>query len=378
MRAAVLREFGNPLALEEIPAPEVGGGEVVVEVLAACVPPYADEVFSGERNYPLVPPVVPGIGGVGRVVHVGPDATRLRAGDLVWCDVTVRSRDDALTPDIALQGWSSRGDGGARLARYLHDGAFAELMRVPTENVYPLPAEAGKDPARWAALGVHVISYGGLLAGGLQAGETLLVSGATGNLGSSAVAVAFAMGAGRVVAPGRNEDVLDLLTDRFGPRLRPVRLTGEEAADRAAMSAAADGPIDMAIDLLPPRAPSSAARAAAMTVREYGRVVLMGGVGMLGGDDLALPYPWIMRNSITVRGQWMYPRTANAGIIRLLTSGALDLAPERVRSFGLDAVNEAVAYAAEHSGPFDRTALTPPVGEARSSGTAPNARTTTP
>jgi alcohol dehydrogenase len=118
----------------------------------------------------------------------------------------------------------------------------------------------------------------------------------------------------------------------------------------------------MVIDLLPPSAPSSASRAAAMTVREYGRVVLMGGVGMLGGDDLALPYPWIMRNSITVRGQWMYPRTANVGIIRLLASGTLDLAPERVRSFGLEAVNDAITYAAAHGGPFDRTSLTPWAG----------------
>jgi len=119
------------------------------------------------------------------------------------------------------------------------------------------------------------------------------------------------------------------------------------------MSAAADGPID---------AHPVRRRAAAMTVREYGRVVLMGGVGMLGGEDLALPYPWIMRNSITVRGQWMYPRTANVGIIRLLASGALDLAPERVRSFGLHAVNDAIAYAAAHGGPFDRTTPTPWAG----------------
>ncbi|MFE4723639.1 alcohol dehydrogenase, partial [Streptomyces sp. NPDC056728] len=70
--------------------------------------------------------------------------------------------------------------------------------------------------------------------------------------------------------------------------------------------------------------------------------------------------PWIMRNSITVRGQWMYPRTANVGIIRLLASGTLDLAPERVLSFGLDAVNDAVTYAASHGGPFERTVLTPP------------------
>ncbi|MGW7528307.1 hypothetical protein [Streptomyces sp. NPDC054783] len=90
-----------------------------------------------------------------------------------------------------------------------------------------------------------------------------------------------------------------------GPRVRPLELTGDEDTDRAAVSAAAQGPIDMVLDLLPPAAPSSAVRATAMTVREYGRVVLMGGVGMLGGADLALPYPWIMRNSVTVRGQWM-------------------------------------------------------------------------
>ncbi|MFI6348716.1 alcohol dehydrogenase catalytic domain-containing protein [Streptomyces sp. NPDC050560] len=357
MRAVVLTEFGAPLVVGDVPDPVAGGGEVVVEVLAASVAPYAAEVFGGARRYPLVPPVVPGTGGVGRVLTVGSDATRLRPGDPVWCDPTVRARDDALTPDIALQGWSSRGEGGARLARHLHDGAFAERMRVPTENVYRLPAGALDDPARWAALGVYVIAYGGLLAGGLEAGETLLVSGATGNLGSSAVAVALAMGAGRVVAPGRSRAALGLLAERFGPRVRPVRLTGDGDTDRAAMSTAAEGPVDMVIDLLSPGAPSVVARTAAMTVREYGRVVLMGGVGMLGGDDFALPYPWIMRNSVTVRGQWMYPRTANVGIVRLLASGALDLAPERVRTFGLDAVNDAVAYAAEHGGPYERTAL---------------------
>ncbi|MFD4787209.1 alcohol dehydrogenase catalytic domain-containing protein [Streptomyces sp. NPDC058459] len=359
MKAAVLTQFGAPLEVRDVPDPVAGSGEVLVEVLAAGVAPYAAEVFSGKRQYPLVPPVIPGIGGVGRVVQVGPDSTRLRVGDLVWCDSTVRSRDDALTPDITLQGWSSRGEGGARLARYMHDGSFAELMRVPTENVFPLPATAGENPARWAAVTVHAISYGGLLAGGLAAGETLLVSGATGNLGSSAVAVAFALGAGRVIAPGRNQAMLELLADRFGPRLCPVTLTGDEAGDRAAMSVAADCPIDMVIDLLPPSAPSSASRAAAMTVREGGRVVLMGGVGMLGGDDLALPYPWIMRNSITVRGQWMYPRSANVGIIRLIGSGTLDLAPERTTSFSLAAVNDAIAHAAAHGSPFDRTSITP-------------------
>ena len=359
MRAATLTAFGSPLTVHDVPDPRTGTGEVLVEVLATYVPPYAAEVFSGERRYPLEPPVIPGVGAIGRVVNVGPDATKLQRGDLVWCDSTVRARDDALTPDITLQGWSSRGEGGARLARYLHDGPFAELIRVPTENVYPLPAAAAADPARWSALGVHTIPYGGLLAGRLAAGETLLISGATGNLGSSAVAVALAMGAGLVVAPGRNRAALDLLAERFGPRVRPIELSGNENTDRAAMAAAANGPIDIVLDLLPPQAPSSAARAAAMTVREHGRVVLMGGVGMLGGADFALPYPWIMRNSVTVRGQWMYPRTANIGMIRLIATGTLDLTSEDITRFHLDQVNDAVTYAAEHGGPYDRTVLTP-------------------
>jgi len=56
---------------------------------------YADEVFSGKRNYLLNVPVIPGPGGIGRVRAVGPDATRLAVGDWVFCDPTVRSRDDA-------------------------------------------------------------------------------------------------------------------------------------------------------------------------------------------------------------------------------------------------------------------------------------------
>lgn len=103
MRAAVLTRFGAPLTVQETPDPGASGGEVVVEVLATCILPYAGEVFSGRRNYPLEPPVIPGLGGVGRIVGIAPDATRLRVGDLVWCDSTVRSRDDALTPDITLR-----------------------------------------------------------------------------------------------------------------------------------------------------------------------------------------------------------------------------------------------------------------------------------
>lgn len=360
MKAAVLEAFGQPLVVQDAPDPKIGSGEVLVDVLASVIPPYAAEIFSGERKYPLEPPVISGVGAIGRIVAVGPDATKLREGDLVWCDPTVRSRDEALTPDITLQGWSSRGDGGLRLSRYFHDGPFAEQMVVPTENAIALGDVDISDTPRWAAaLGIMLVPYGGLLAAGLQAGETLLISGATGNFGSAGIPVGLAMGAATVICPGRNEAVLADLESRFGNRIRTVTLTGDVAADREAMQAASPDPIDVVLDVLSPSAPATAVRAAAMTVREYGRVVLMGGVGMLGGADLALPYPWLMRDSVTVRGQWMYPRTANAQMIRLLRSGVLDLGQDRVSTFSLDDANEAVAHAAAHPGPFDRTVLLP-------------------
>ncbi len=358
MRAAVLEGFGRPLEVREVPDPVAGRGEVLVEVLAAGVIPYAAEVFGGARRYPLEPPVISGCGGVGRVLTTGPDATRLRPGDLVWCDPTVRSRDDALTPDITLQGWSSRGEGGLALSRHFHDGPFAERMVVPTENVVPLGDIDAADAPRWSAVGVPLVPFGGLLAADLRPGETLVVSGATGNFGSAGVAVGLAMGAARVVALGRNTTVLADLERRFGRRVAAVPLTGDADTDRAAAQAAAGGPVDVVLDLLPPEAGATAVRTAAMTVREYGRVVLMGGVGMLGGDDLALPYPWLMRNSVTVRGQWMYPRPAVAQLVSLVRAGLLDLDHDRVTTFGLDAANDAVAHAAAHPGPFERTVIT--------------------
>ena len=359
MKAATLLAFGSPLSIGTVPDPVPGTGEVVVDVVATGILPYAADVFSGARKYPLELPVVPGCGAVGRVRTAGPDATRLLPGDWVFCDPTVRSRDGGLAPDITLQGWSSRGEGGLRLQKHFHNGPFAERMMTPTENAVPLGVIDEADAARWCAAGVALVPYGGLLAAGLQAGETLLVSGATGNYGRAAVATALAMGAGCVVAPGRNERVLADLVRRFGSRVRPVTLAGNENEDRTRMQAAAPGPIDCVLDILPPSVSSTAVRAAVMTVRPYGRAVLMGGVGMLGGDDLSLPYPWIMRNCISIHGQWMFEPSAVLGMIALVRAGLLDLGQFDVTEFALDDANEAVAHAAAHAGSFRMTVIRP-------------------
>ncbi len=382
MKAAMLKTIGQPLTIEDIPEPVPGAGEVLVRVLAAPVLSYAQEVFTGQRHYPLLLPLAPGCGAVGLVEKIGPDATRLKPGQLVFCDPTVRSRDDALSPDIMLQGWLASGEGPQKLQAYFRNGSFAEKMLVPLENAFSLEHVRSIDPAKLTWLNTLLVPYSGFLAAGLQPGQVVLVNGATGHFGSAAVAVAVAMGAACVVASGRNEQALHALVHRFGSRVRPVLLSTDEAADRnrlreatkdssitysayalseeeamnrKRLMEAAEGPIDCLLDILGPIHDSAPTRRAIMTVRPGGTAVLMGGVQA----DLDIPYNYIMRNNLVLRGQWMCPRSAPPLLTALIHSGLLTLEPFSVSTFPLEQVNQAVQYAHDHGGAFQLTVLEP-------------------
>jgi alcohol dehydrogenase len=349
-----LPSFGSPLEVRTLPDPEPGAGEVVVDVVAAPVLPYHGEVFSGARQYPLLLPLVPGAGAVGRVRAIGPDATRLRAGDWVFCDATVRSRDDAVSPDIMLQGLIAAGEGPMRLqSRYRH-GPFADQVLIPMENAVRLGTVETGDAIGWAWLKTMLVPYGGLLASGLEAGETVLITGATGHFGSAGIPVALAMGAARVIAAARNEKMLAGLVERFGSRVRPARIAGDPEADAEVLRAAADGPVDRVLDLVPPQAGAGLARTAALAVRPYGTVVLMGGVR----EDVALPYARLMNDCVTVRGQFMYPRDAPGRLVQLARAGLLPLDAD-ITTFPLAEANAAVDHAAKNGGPFRMTVIVP-------------------
>lgn len=354
MKAAILHDFGTKLAIGELSDPTAEPGAAVVEVLATKVLAYMADVLSGARQYQMTPPYVPGAGCVGRVRSLGPDATGLKLGDIVLCDPIIRPRDAALAPIQLLQGLSAMGPEGLALQRHFRDGSWAEAVRVPLECATPLGAIEPGEAARWSALGTLLVPYGGLLAGEVKPGETVVVNGATGAFGSAGVAVALGIGAARVVATGRNRDALASLAQRLGPRVVPVAMSGDESADRAAIAAA--GPIDCVLDLLPPAASSSQVRAAALAVRPGGRVVLMGG---LAGKEIPLPYGWMMRNGITLRGQFMYPRSAVPAMVALVRAGLVSLDLFEVATFPLDAAEAAMAHAASHAGPFQHTALVP-------------------
>ena len=355
MKAAVLKALGSPLAVETVPDPVLGTGEVIVDVAATKVLAYAGDVFSGKRRYLLKPPVIPGAGCIGRLRAVGPDATELAVGDWVFCDPTVRARDNAQAPDIILQGLTAGSQRATRLQSYFHDGSWAERVRVPTECAVHLGTLGEGEAVAWCAFGNFVVPYGGYVAANLQAGETVLVNGATGAFGSGGVAVALAMGASAVVATGRSQQALDDLVRRFGERVKPVRMTVDEERDRQAILDAAPAPIDCVLDLLPPAATPAQVRAALLAVRPYGRVVLMGGIG----PDVAVPYAWLMRNCVTIRGQWMYPRDSIGRLIAMVRGGLLSLAHHQATCFCLDDVNEAIAHAAANAGAFNMTVLRP-------------------
>jgi alcohol dehydrogenase len=80
---------------------------------------------------------------------------------------------------------------------------------------------------------------------------------------------------------------------------------------------------------------------------------------MLGGAGLELPYPWLMRNCITIKGMWMYPPEATIRLVGLIRSGLLRLDSFEATTFDLDHTNDAVAHAAANAGPFRMTVIRP-------------------
>ena len=117
----------------------------------------------------------PGPGGIGRVRAVGPDATRLKPGDWVFCEPTIRARDEA--SNAILQGWTYRTDAALPLHRLYRNGAYAEQMMVPTENVTRIGDIDARDAGRWCGLSRMLVPYGGLWAGDLKAWASGVVSG---------------------------------------------------------------------------------------------------------------------------------------------------------------------------------------------------------
>ncbi|MGP3923139.1 NADPH:quinone reductase [Streptomyces sp. 8N616] len=174
MPAAYIEQLGSPEVIRygELAAPRPGPTDVLVDVTAASVNHVDTFVRSGAWRTPLTFPFVIGRDLVGTVAASGPGAHGFAAGDPVWCN--------------------SLGHDGRQ-------GAAAGQAVVPVDRLYRLPG--GVDPHDAVAV-AHpaATAYLGLFTHGrLRPGETVVVAGAAGNVGSALVVMAVQAGA-RVIA----------------------------------------------------------------------------------------------------------------------------------------------------------------------------------
>jgi D-arabinose 1-dehydrogenase-like Zn-dependent alcohol dehydrogenase len=137
-RALVLNSRVKPLSLENVPIPTAVPGSVVVKVLGTYILSYLSSVLDGTAPYQLALPLIPGANTIGRIHTVGPDSTLLKAGQLVFCDITVSARDD---PDAAILMGMHGGAAMKLMEGEWRNGSFAEYAKFPMENVFRLDEE---------------------------------------------------------------------------------------------------------------------------------------------------------------------------------------------------------------------------------------------
>lgn len=219
MMAWRVHAFGSPevMTFERVPRPEPGPGEVLIEVEAAGVGPWDGWIRAGKSALPQPLPLTLGSDLSGEVVAVGPDLA-MRVGDQVY---------GVTNPQFT--------------------GAYAEYALASAGMVANKPTSLGHVEAAsvpvvavtaWQALFDHAQ---------LKAGQTAVIHGAAGNVGSYAVQLARRAGVHTIATAGAGDmslvrglganDVIDYRTGRFEEEVRDadavIDLVGGETQERS-------------------------------------------------------------------------------------------------------------------------------------------------
>jgi NADPH2:quinone reductase len=183
-------------SLEPMPAPDpsaLARRDVIISIRSASVGWVDLLMTSGQYQHPPKPPYTPGLEYAGVVEWVGPEVTNVGVGDRVMVDGF-------------LAGPRSHGS-------YQAYGGFASYAVAPAEAVHPIPGELSFDQA-CNLLGNYETAYHCLVTRGhVQAGETVLVHGASGSTGLAAVQLAKLLGA-TVIATGRSDAKLAAVAEQ--------------------------------------------------------------------------------------------------------------------------------------------------------------------
>ncbi len=283
MKAAVVRAFGQPLAIEEVPVPQAGTGEILVKI-EACGVCHTD-LHAAEGDWPVRPdpPFIPGHEGVGHVVAVGPGVSHVKEGDRVGIPWLYSACGHC---EHCLGGWETLCE-TQRNTGYSVNGGFAEYALAAADYVGRLPDNIGfVEVAPILCAGVTV--YKGLKVTDARPGEWVVISG-IGGLGHMAVQYAKAMGMN--VAAVDVDDSKLALAERLGATVTVNALKTDPAAFLKKEIGGAHGALITAVS------PKAFGQALGM-VRRGGTVSLVG----LPPGDFPLPIFDMVLNGITVRG----------------------------------------------------------------------------
>ena len=283
MKAAVVRAFGQALAIELLDRPKPGHGQVLVKI-GACGVCHTD-LHAANGDWPIKPspPFVPGHEGAGEIVEIGEGVSHLKVGDRVgvpWlhsacgqCDACLAGWE-TLCPDQQNTGYSV-------------NGGFAEYALAEADYVARLPDNIDLvEIAPVLCAGVTV--YKGLKMTEAKPGDWVAISG-VGGLGHMAVQYAVAMGL-KVAAIDIDDDKLALAT-RLGASLVANAQDANAVAQLKARMGGAHGVLVTAVSL-------PAFSQAQGLARRGGTAVL---VGLPPGDFPLSVFDTVL-NAITVRG----------------------------------------------------------------------------
>jgi S-(hydroxymethyl)glutathione dehydrogenase / alcohol dehydrogenase len=243
MRAAVLEEFGEPLAIAEVELAEPRAGEVLVR-LAACGVCHTDLYTASGADPSGYAPTVLGHEGAGVVEKVGDGVSSLSPGDHVvtlfspQCGECVHCLDPRTNLCMAIREQQNKGflpDGTTRISRdgdgirhFMGCSTFAEYTVMPEIALARVDPEAPFEHACLFACGLSTGLGAAINTAGVQPGSTCVVFGA-GMVGLGAVAGCRLQGAERIVCVDLSEERLELAR---GQGATDTMVGGEGTVDR--------------------------------------------------------------------------------------------------------------------------------------------------
>ena len=303
MKAAVVRQFGRPLSIEEVPIPSPGPGEVLVKIMATGV--CHTDLHAADGDWPVkpAPPFIPGHEGAEIVAAVGAGVKMLKEGDAVgiaWL------HDACGCCEHCITGWETlcetQHDSG-----YSVDGSFAEYAIGSAAYVARLPANVDF-VAMAPILCAGVTTYKGIKETEARPGEWIAISG-IGGLGHVAIQYARAMGL-HVVALDVTDEKLALARSLGAELAINARAPDAIAQVLKQTGGGAHGVLVTAVS--PP-----AFSQALQFVRRKGTVSLVG----LPPGDFATPIFDVVLKRITLRGSIVGTRKDLAEAIEFASEG---------------------------------------------------------